>query len=83
MNVSRLLVGAGNGNPNVVDSAIANTYGNSYYIPLEFELLQSHMPFYQSVLGGRLEYELTFNDYSRVTVAPRDASHGIENISLD
>ena len=43
------------------------------------------MPFYQSALGDRLEYELTFNDYSRVVVATGDAaaSYSIENIALE
>ncbi|MEW8688828.1 MAG: hypothetical protein AB2556_23670, partial [Candidatus Thiodiazotropha sp.] len=46
--------------------------------------LESHMPFYQRALGDRLEYELTFNDYSRVIQATgnADASYNIENISL-
>ena len=47
------------------------------------ELLESHMPFYQSALGDRLEYELTFNDYSRVIQATGDASYTIDNISLE
>ncbi|MEW8689305.1 MAG: hypothetical protein AB2556_26075 [Candidatus Thiodiazotropha sp.] len=40
------------------------------------------MPFYQSALGDRLEYE-TFNDYSRVIHATgdADASYDTENIS--
>ena len=37
------------------------------------------MPFYQSALGDRLEYELTFNDYSRVVAA----SYSIDNIALE
>ena len=47
------------------------------------------MPFCQTALGDRLEYELTFNDYSRVIQATgaawtaADASYGIENISLE
>ena len=43
------------------------------------------MPFYQSVLGDRLEYELTFNDYSRAIRATgdADASYDIENISQE
>ena len=43
------------------------------------------MPFYQSALGHRLEYELTFNDYSRAIRATDDAnaSYDIENISLE
>ena len=40
--------------------------------PLDFELLESHMPFYQSALSDRLEYELTLNDYSRVMQATGD-----------
>ena len=43
------------------------------------------MPFYQSALGDRLEYKLTFNDYSRAIRATGDAnaSYDIENISLE
>ena len=43
------------------------------------------MPFYQSALGDRLEYELTFNDYSRVIQATGDvdASYHIGGISLE
>ena len=43
------------------------------------------MPFYQSALGDRLEYELTFNDYSRVIEAKGDvdASYHIGGISLE
>ena len=50
-----------------------------------FELLESHMPFLQSALGDRLEYELTFNDYARTILATGDAaaSYTIENISLE
>jgi len=67
------------------DKAISEAYGKRFYIPLDFELLESHMPFYQAALGDRLEYELTFNDYSRVIKATGDtkASYAIENISLE
>ena len=43
------------------------------------------MPFYTSALGDRLEYELTFNDYSRVIQATGDvgASYPIGGISLE
>ena len=43
------------------------------------------MPFYQSALGDRLEYELTFNEYSRVVVVTGDAaaSYSIDNIALE
>ena len=43
------------------------------------------MPFYQSALGDRLEYEITFNDYSRVIQATGDVdvSYHIGGISLE
>ena len=84
-NSTRIRVGAGNGAPNVSDTSIADVYDNRYYIPLDFELLESHIPFYQSALRDRLEYELTFNDYSRVIKAMghANATYTIENISLE
>ena len=84
-NVIRLRLGAGNGVANVEAAAIKTAYGNRFYVPLDFELLESHMPFYQSALGDRLEYELTFNDYSRVIHATGDgaASYSIGSISLE
>ena len=85
-NVTRIRVGAGDkDDTEPEDKAIADAYGNRYFIPLDFELLESHMPFYQSALGDRLEYELTFNDYSRVVVCTgdADASYTIDNISLE
>ena len=85
-NTTRIRIGAGNKDETVAaDKAIADAFGNRFYIPLDFELLEGHMPFYQSALGDRLEYELTFNDYSRAIRATddADASYGIENISLE
>ena len=84
-NATKHRVGAGDATAVAADQAIATAYGNRFYIPLDFELLESHMPFYQSALGDRLEYELTFNDYSRVILAAGDpnASYTIENISLE
>ena len=75
-NTTRIRVGAGNGDSGVAaDKAIADAFGDRYFTPLDFVLLESHMPFYQSALGDRLEYELTFNDYSRVIQADADASY--------
>ena len=85
-NVTRIRVAAGNKDvAKSEDAAIAAAYANRYHIPLDFELLESHMPFYQSALGYRLEYELTFNEYSRVAVATGDAaaSYTIDNIALE
>lgn len=85
-NATRLRVGAENKDASVVaDKAVADTYSNRFFIPLDFELLETHMPFCQSALGDRLEYELTFNDYGRVIRAAGDpnASYEVENISLE
>ena len=41
------------------------------------------MPFHQAALGDRLEYELTFNDYSRVIKSTGDGSYTIDNICLE
>ena len=85
-NTTRIRVSAGNKDAFVaVDKAIADAYSNRFYIPLDFDLLESHMPFYQSALGDRLEYEFTFNDDSCVIWATddTDASYDIENISLE
>ena len=48
------------------DKGIADAYGNKFIIPLDFEMLDSSMPYYQSGLGNRLCYEIMFNDYDRV-----------------
>ena len=77
-------VGAHNATANAGDEAIADAYKNRFCIPLDFELLESHMPFYQAGLGDRLEYELTFNDYNKViNSSDVDASYTIKNICLE
>ncbi|GFR75267.1 hypothetical protein ElyMa_002183300 [Elysia marginata] len=83
-NATKLRVGAGDGDESAAaDQAIKSAYGKRFTIPLDFELLESLMPFYQSALGDRLEYELIFNDYSRVIKATTASSYSIENISLE
>ena len=72
-NTTRIRVGAGNGDSSVVaDKAIADAFIDRFFTPHDFELLKSHMSFYQSALGDRLEYELSFNEYSRVNRATGD-----------
>ena len=71
------------------DKAIAEAYGNKFIIPLDFEMLDATLPYYQAGLGNRLCYELTFSDYNRViksAVAPPaspDAKYEISNISSE
>ena len=77
-------VGAGNASTDAEDQAIAGAFENRFCIPLEFELLETHMPFYQAGLGDRLEYELTFNDYNKViSSTDADSSYVISNICLE
>ena len=67
-NCIKLRINAGDENAsNQQDDAIVNTYGNKLIIPLDFEMLDSAAPYYQAGLRNRLCYELTFNDYNRVT----------------
>ena len=82
-NATKLRVGTGDAENVAVDQAIATAYGNRFFVPLDFELLESHMPFHQAALGDRLEYELTFNNYSRVIKSTGDGSYTIDNICLE
>ena len=67
-NCIKLRINAGDKSTgNAEDKAIADAYGNKFIIPLDFETLDSAAPYYQAGLGNRLCYELTFNDYNRVT----------------
>ena len=71
---------------NKKDNAITSAYGIKFIIPLDFEMLDSTIPYYQVGLGNRLCYEITFNDYNRViksTVASPDDKYEISNISLE
>ena len=61
----------------VVNKAIADAYGNCFYVPLNFELLESHLACHQSALGDRLEYEFTLNVYSRMIQAMNLAQYAI------
>ena len=66
-NCIKLRINAGDKSTGVAqDNAIANTYGNKFIIPLDFEMLDSAAPYYQAGLGNRLCYEIMFNDYNRV-----------------
>ena len=48
-NTTRIRVDAGNRDSSVAaDKAIADVFGDRFFTPLDFELLESHIPFYQS-----------------------------------
>ena len=83
-NMLKHRVGADDASANKVDQAVAAAYGNRFCIPLDFELLETHMPFYQAGLSDRLEYEITFNDYRKVIKSTdNDSSYTIKNICLE
>ena len=86
-NCIKLRINAGDkSTSNKQDNAIAEAYGNKFIIPLDFEMLDNSAPYYQADFGNRLCYEITFNDYNRVTkstVASPDAKYEISNISLE
>ena len=89
-NCIKLRINAGDkSTSNAQDKAIADEHGNKFIIPLDFEMLDSAAPYYQAGLGNRLCYELTFNDYNRVTKSgvssPKvpDAKYKITDISLE
>ena len=59
----KLRINAGNkDNTNLQDKATAEAYGNKFIIPLDFEMLDSAMPYYQAGLRNRLGYELDSTD---------------------
>ena len=89
-NCIKLRINTGDKNAsNAQDKAIADAYRNKFIIPLDFEVLDSAAPYYQAGLRNRLCYELTFNDYNRVTKSgvssPKipDAKYKITEISLE
>ena len=59
---------------NAQDDGIAEAYGEKFIIPLNFEMLDSAMPYYQAGLRNRLCYEITFNDYGKVINATGQAA---------
>ena len=57
-------------------------------IPLDFEMLDRMMPYYQSGLRNRLCYRIMFSDYNQVIILPGppakpDITYKISDISLE
>ena len=83
-NMLKHRVSAADASSNTEDEAINRAYGNRFSIPLDFEILETHIPFYQAGLGDRLEYELTFNDYNKIIKSgDANATYKIKNICLE
>ena len=77
-------INAGDKANNAKDQTVASIFDNKFCIPLDFEILETSLPFYQYSLSSRLTYELTFNDYGAVIKSTEtDAKYTISNISLE
>ena len=82
--VRRIRIDAGNKGTVAKDVAVGKAFDNMFCIPLDFEMLSSHNPFFQFELKDRLSYELTFNNYGKVVVSSDTAaSYTISDIHLE
>ena len=86
----RLRINAGDKNSTIGQGyAIAKAYGDKFIFSLEFEMLDSAMPYYQAGLGNRLCYKITFNKYGKFINASleqtpsSDATCKITDITLE
>ena len=68
----RINAGHKSTSPPPQDKAIAEAYRNKFIIPLDFEMLDSAMPYYQAGLRTVLSYELKFNNHNRVIKSPKN-----------
>ena len=83
-NMLKHRVSAENVSTDAEDQAIAGAFKNRFCIPLDFELLETHMAFYQARFADRLEYELTFNVYDKaITSTDAVSSYAISSICLE
>ena len=82
--IRKIRINAGDKGSVAKDVAAGKALGNKFYIPLDFEILSSHNPFFQYELKDRLSYELTFNSYGRVVVSSdTSASYTVSEIKLE
>ena len=83
-NAIKQRINAGDKASNAKDETVASIFDNKFCIPLDLEIHESGLPFYQYGLGSRLTYQLTFADYLYVIkLTNADASYTISNISLE
>ena len=84
-NCMKLRINAGDKSAGVTqDKAIADAYRNKFMILLDFEMLDSAMPYYQVGLRNRPSYKPKYNDYNRVINSSKtDATYKITDIFLE
>ena len=70
---------------------MAKTFGNRFWIPIDFELLNDIGSYHQASLADKLEIKLTFNDSKAVilgstpalaAVADSDYDYSVTDLSL-
>ena len=77
-------INAGNKGSNAPNEALGRVFSNRFCIPLDFELLNAHLPYYQGALRDRLSYELKFNEYgSVIRSSDAEAKYTISDITLE
>jgi len=84
-NTAKIRLGAADAVPATEpDALIATVFGNRFAIPLDFEILTDHGPFYQAGLIDQLTIELKFNDYSQVITSTDAATtYEITDLALE
>ena len=81
-NAIKYRINAGNKVDDANDESVASIFDNKFCIPLDFEILESGLRFYQYGLGSQLTHELKFANYSDVIKSSNaDASCTISSIS--
>ena len=85
LNCMKLRINAGDkSSTHVKDNAIAEAYGNKLIIPLDFEMLENVIPYYQAGLGNRLCYKITTSYYNQVINSLKtNATYKITDICLE
>ena len=84
--IAKLRIDAGDKDEsNANNNGIAKAYDNKFYIPLDFELISTHMPLHQGSIKEHLEFQIEFNDYNKVIKATGDAAakYTISEVSLE
>lgn len=84
-NVNKIRIGAGDKDATIAaDVAVAGLFGNRFCIPLDFEILETDMPFYQTAFNDLLEYEFTIKNHPDIIKATgTDCEFKISNITLE
>ena len=84
-NVNKIRIGAEDKDATLAaDVAVAGLFGNRFCIPLDFEILETDMPFYQTAFNDSLEYEFTIkNHHDIIKATGTDCEFKISNITLE